>query len=218
MTDCERNRPLRSLEELQKFDSNGDGRIDMNDRAFLNLTLWSDKNLNNLCEPGETRLLPDLRIKALVIENTDALKPVKIFNASARAVGFMEAAENVDLYEVNFTPLSVRKRYVGPREVSDEIAKLPNLNGLGSLIDLHYAAMADPGLADLLTQLKNLEIRMPGSFSNFILRCWSVGAGLTVFRLMKKYQGCRTVNWPYWQKFPVSVRKTGCKKPEMPQR
>ena len=156
MTDCERNRPLRSLEELQKFDSNGDGRIDMNDRAFLNLTLWSDKNLNNLCEPGETRLLPDLRIKALVIENTDALKPVKIFNASARAVGFMEAAENIDLYEVNFTPLSVRKRYIGPREVSDEIAKLPNLNGLGSLVDLHYAAMADPGLADLLTQLKNL--------------------------------------------------------------
>lgn len=170
MTDCERNRPLRSLEELQKFDSNGDGRIDMNDRAFLNLTLWSDKNLNNLCEPGETRLLPDLRIKVLVIENTDALKPVKIFNASARAVGFMEAAENIDLYEVNFTPLSVRKRYIGPREVSDEIAKLPNLNGLGSLVDLHYAAMADPGLADLLTQLKNLGNQDAGQFFKLYTR------------------------------------------------
>ena len=72
--------------------------------------------------------------------------------------------KNVDLYEVNFTPLSVRKRYVGPREVSDEIAKLPNLNGLGSLIDLHYAAMADPGLADLLTQLKNLDNQNAGQF------------------------------------------------------
>ena len=164
MADCQKGTALHTLEELKKYDTDGNGVVDINDRAFLDLGLWSDQNLDAVCQEEEIRLLPDLGITAIVSEDPETLKPVTIYGASARLSGFLRGKENFDLYEVSFVPVSAQTRYVGPRNVSEEVAALPNLKGMGKLIDLHFAAMADPGLKDYLSRLKKLDPKDAAQF------------------------------------------------------
>ncbi len=156
LKNCAANQPISSFEEIKNYDSNADGIVDMNDKAFLDILLWSDTNQDARCTEDEIKLLPDAKITAIIPNVTKQEAPQKKENVTLTKIGSLEADKNFDLYAASFTALSPQTRYTGSKVVSEDVAILPNLQGMGLLLDLHYAAMADEGLKTLLQSLKNL--------------------------------------------------------------
>jgi hypothetical protein len=57
--------------DLESYDSNGDGQVDLNDHDFANLKIWLDANSNHQTDSGELRSLTDAGVVSLNVNFTE---------------------------------------------------------------------------------------------------------------------------------------------------
>lgn len=60
-----------AFDELKDYDSNGDGDVTPEDKAWSKLKIWQDKNGNGLTEPGELRSLDYWGIRRIPLAHED---------------------------------------------------------------------------------------------------------------------------------------------------
>ncbi len=129
---------------LTALDGNADGRLDAADAAWSQLRLWQDANGDGVVQPGELRTLASAGITA--VGTTGTASPVVDANGHAhrltgsvtRSNGATSATADVwfrqDLME------SVATQYL---PVPADVAALPDVQGHGTVRDLHQAIVRD---------------------------------------------------------------------------
>ena len=58
---------------LREFDSNGDGRVDAQDKHFNQLRVWRDLNQDGICQTNELFTLEQVGVKALNLDNKNTI-------------------------------------------------------------------------------------------------------------------------------------------------
>jgi hypothetical protein len=135
---------------LAAYDTNGDGVIDQNDAVFAQLRVWVDSNSDGHVDPGELLSLSQLGIVSISLHAAAADE--KIAGNSVNLLGSYTLADGTQrtIADVWFnTSLTYTKPDVQVTVPSD-IAALPQVNGSGTLTDLHAAMVSDPALQGLV--------------------------------------------------------------------
>ena len=143
------------FEALGSLDGNGDGRIDRRDAVWSELRLWRDDDADADTEPGELFSLDQLGIESLSLAYSESSGTDPQGNRHAQ-LGTYRTSDGRLLAcdDVWFTMDLTRTRQLQPLPVSDAIAALPELAGMGLVPSLHQAIAARPDgpLASLLEQ------------------------------------------------------------------
>ena len=132
------------FEALAQYDSNGDGIIDKNDDVFDSLRIWVDSDGNGISSEGELKSLSELGIIGIRLDYTELNGETGTEAILGNGASFIRedgtesaAAElwvSSDLYDTTET-IDV--------EISEEIAKLPDVRSVGNAYSLHTAMALD---------------------------------------------------------------------------
>ena len=132
------------FEALAQYDSNGDGIIDKNDAVFDSLRIWVDPDGNGISSEGELKSLSELGIIGIRLDYTELNGETGTEAILGNGASFIRedgtesaAAElwvSSDLYDTTET-IDV--------EISEEIAKLPDVRSIGNAYSLHTALALD---------------------------------------------------------------------------
>ena len=132
------------FEALAQYDSNGDGIIDKNDAVFDSLRIWVDSDGNGISSEGELKSLSELGIIGIRLDYTELNGETGTEAILGNGASFIRedgtegaAAElwvSADLYDTTET-IDV--------EISEEIAKLPDVRSIGNAYSLHTALALD---------------------------------------------------------------------------
>ncbi len=130
---------------LAEFDENADSRIDSADPVFGELRVWQDANHNGISEADELSTLADTGIEAIslistAVDNTDA-ESGAYFASIANVV--MSDGSDCNIGEFKFQSNLYDTNDLVVAEISEEIAKLPNVRSFGSVLSLHKAMALD---------------------------------------------------------------------------
>ena len=141
LADC--STASHGFEALQALDSNADGQIDQQDAAFAQLNIWQDNNQNGQLDEGELLSLTEVGIQALhtAYQNADT----RDNNNAHRQQGHFTKTDgsSAKMHDVWFGIDRARTRAIENIEVTEAIAKLPNLAGFGNVHSLHQAMARD---------------------------------------------------------------------------
>ena len=132
------------LQALVALDSNHDGKIDAQDPAYSQMSVWVDSTADGVTQPGELFTLTQLGIDSIdlnwtTVNATDAQGNVQ------NSVGTFLKADGTTGTIAEYTfwtePLNVIPKETLP--VPDDIAALPELPGCGSMYNLQQAMVRD---------------------------------------------------------------------------
>jgi len=149
---------------LNELDSNLDGKIDQNDAAFSNLQVWQDINGDGNSTENEMYTLEQVGVSAINTSYVDS----SIVDAQGNThgqVGSFEWADGStgDATDVWFKTNTSLSYAVESVEVSADIAALPDVQGYGTVYDLHQAmALDDTGSLQALVEAFALEQSVDG--------------------------------------------------------
>ncbi|HEU5012204.1 MAG TPA: hypothetical protein VFT66_06650, partial [Roseiflexaceae bacterium] len=136
---------------LASLDSNGDGVVDPNDPGFSTLRVWRDANGNGITDAGELLSLSNLGITSFSVAKT--LTNTLVDGGNLLYSGSFTKA-NTDgttaagvMGDFNFNNDTIHSQYTDQIAVPDDIAALPDMQGIGTLRSLHEAAALSPALA-----------------------------------------------------------------------
>ena len=132
------------FEALAQYDSNGDGIIDKNDEIFNSLRIWVDSDGSGTSGEGELKTLSELGISGIKLNytrlngktGTEAIlgNTAKFIREDGTEGSAAELWVSSDLFDTTET-LNV--------EISEEIAKLPDVRSIGNAHSLHTAMALD---------------------------------------------------------------------------
>jgi VCBS repeat-containing protein len=137
-------RAANGFEALVELDSNLDGKIDAQDAAFASLRIWKDADGDGYTGAGELLTLAEAGVQSInvgyvnsshVDTNGNAHKQVGSYTTTD---GQTRAA--TDVWVKTDQTYSIVTDWVS---VPDDIAALPDANGLGKVRDLHQAMAMD---------------------------------------------------------------------------
>ena len=129
---------------LAESDDNNDGKIDVNDPSYAQLRVWQDLDGDGYSAKGELHTLEELGIRSISLTSTATNQTDPEGNTQTR-IGSFERSDGTTGQIGNYS-LQVDKSYTFAFEwsdVPDEIATLPNLQGSGSVNDLHQTMVRD---------------------------------------------------------------------------
>ncbi len=132
------------FEALKEFDRNGDGRIDRDDADWTRLQLWRDRNASGSVEAGELSSLSDAGIASLDLAYDNA-NTVDDQGNQHRQLGSYQTSqgERRSLVDVWFRVNRLQSLDLAPLAIDPEIARLPNIGGMGNVPSLHQAMQRD---------------------------------------------------------------------------
>jgi hypothetical protein len=148
---------------LAEYDTNQDGRVDVNEAARARIQLWRDKNSNAQVDTGELMDFAQAGVASLTTRyteknHTDAQgNQHRQIGHYTRSDGSTHALE--DIWFAEDTARTLATKLVN---VDATIAALPNLRGLGNVHSLHQAMARDVILKSKVQQFiatKNPEAR-----------------------------------------------------------
>lgn len=152
------NLSIDGYDELIKFDTNGDGKVNADDERFNELKVWIDKNQNGISDAGELKTLNELGIKELELTGKGTITGQ--YDNTLQNIGnvvFEDGTKN-EMSDVYFSTNSEQNIYTGTDvEIEAEVLKMPNLKGFGYMPDLHIAVMKNPALKGVLQEISNLS-------------------------------------------------------------
>ncbi|WP_343651662.1 calcium-binding protein [Herbaspirillum sp.] len=176
---------------LADLDSNQDGVLDDNDKAFASLRVWQDRNGNGITDAGELSDLGAAGVKTLNVHFSHTNKTDAAGNA-LRQLGSYVATDGStrSLGDVWFATNTMRSVALTEVTLSEAIAQLPELPGMGNILSLRQAmaqeasgllqrrvesimSMSDPtarraAFDDLLLNWSGGDRRAANSRGNFI--------------------------------------------------
>ncbi len=167
--------------ELSAFDDNADGRIDAQDSIYSRLKVWQDISGDGISQAEELLSLADLDIQSISLEKTDLTNPITDAQLVAESTFSRSDGTTGKVGEVLFATDPTYSSYVGPVEINQEIAALPNIKGYGQMADLHVAMALDPTLKGLVSQtVTNLDNQnFLASFEQTLYQ-WAGATGITL--------------------------------------
>jgi RTX toxins and related Ca2+-binding proteins len=165
---------------LAALDDNGDGKIDASDAAFSSLRVWRDLDQDGVTDAGELQTLVEAGVASIGVRYTDSSTVDANGNAHrqigsyTRSDGSSAAVEDV-WFAADHTDTVARDVV----SVSDDIAALPDMDGIGTLYSLHQAMARDEGLGDLVFQ--------------FVTEPTVVGRNALIEQIMLRWAGAESV-------------------------
>ena len=149
------NRAANGFQALAELDSNGDGKIDANDPTFSQLRVLT---LNANGDGYELRTLDELGIKSINLDSTITNTTDEQGNTQTR-IGSFEMVDGTvkQIGEYSFQNMSVNSIATEWLPVPDDIEAMPDLQGYGTVYDLHQAMVRDASgeLKSLVEQFAN---------------------------------------------------------------
>lgn len=148
------------FEALSQYDQNGDGIIDQKDDIYSKLLLWTDRNNDGISQKDELQSLDEMGIEAIRLdydstgEDTDTEAVLGNTSSFIRTDGtegrIGEVWVSTDLFD------TMERNDI---EISETIAKLPNVRGFGTVSSLHVAMQRDEtgGLRSLVEEFLETE-------------------------------------------------------------
>ena len=142
------------FEALADLDSNGDGKISSLDAQFTSLRVWRDANQDGISQSTELTTLTAQGIASINVAKTEhstallngnVLADLGTFTRTNGAQGTAGQLADVDLAVDSFT-----SQFTDWVPVSDQAARLPDIQGAGQVRSLREAASLSPALAGLL--------------------------------------------------------------------
>ena len=141
------------FEALAELDDNHDGKIDANDKAYSKLRLWIDKNSDAITDEKELITLEEAGIKSLSTSNVHRNQKQENGN-----IKYLEGTyekqdgtkhEMTDYYFVTNMSDTIARDIM---EETQDVKKLPDINGMGNVYSLHQAMMRDETIKNLVMQ------------------------------------------------------------------
>ena len=145
---------------LREFDSNGDGRVDAQDKHFNQLRVWRDLNQDGISQTNELFTLEQVGVKALNLANKNTNTNLGNGNTLAQ-IGSYETTDGRthEMGDVNFEHKPIFSEYAEEVKLTEQQKQAPNLKGTGRVRDLRDAAALSDKLAELLNTYSNTETR-----------------------------------------------------------
>ena len=130
------NKAKSGFEALSQYDTNGDGIIDANDSSYAKLLIWQDKNGDGISRQDELVALDDAGIKSISLGTSDD---------TGRNVASvtMTDGSTVSMGEFDFDAQYYNTREKNKPQISDEIAKQPDISAIGNVESLHTLMQND---------------------------------------------------------------------------
>jgi len=129
---------------LAALDGNGDGRLDGADAAWPQLRLWQDSNSDGVVQAGELRTLDSAGITAVATTGSTSAEVDANGHAHALTGSVTHsngtAGATADVWFQQDLMESVATQYV---PVPPDVAGLPDVQGHGTVRDLHQAIVRD---------------------------------------------------------------------------
>jgi Ca2+-binding RTX toxin-like protein len=136
---------------LSEFDTNGDGKVDANDKNFSQLRVWRDLNQDGISQADELFTLEQVGVKSLNLEHQNTNKSLGNGNSLAQTGTYETTDGSVHtMGDVNFEYDPRHSAYTDHIELTAEQMQLANLKGVGRLRDLREAAALSENLAATL--------------------------------------------------------------------
>ena len=138
------------FEALRSFDINEDGLIDKLDSIYEELRIWQDKNQNGVVDEGELYSLEKAGIASINLEYENIAETDENGNAHTqkgsytRTDGTTATVEDVWFAkDAADTVLNIESGEYTYMEETEEISKLPDIEGKGNQYSLHQAMLRD---------------------------------------------------------------------------
>ena len=130
------NKAKSGFEALSQYDTNGDGIIDANDSSYAKLLIWQDKNGDGISRQDELVALDDAGIKSISLSTSD--------DTGRNVVSVtMTDGSTVSMGEFDFDAQYYNTREKNKPQISDEIAKQPDISAIGNVESLHTLMQND---------------------------------------------------------------------------
>ncbi|WP_276310304.1 calcium-binding protein, partial [Brenneria alni] len=162
---------------LAEYDLNDDGVIDEQDTVFEKLQVWRDANGNGSTDSGELLSLGEAGVKSINLAYHTTKNTDEQGNQHLQQGGYTRTDGSVaNVVDVWFKVNLARTLDKNEVEVSEEIARLPDVVGAGNMSDLRQAmARSEDGtlqrLVEQFVQMDEREGRY--KLADEILRVWS---------------------------------------------
>ncbi|EJA3434398.1 hypothetical protein AB4T57_004536, partial [Vibrio parahaemolyticus] len=173
------------FEELELLDSNGDGKISIEDAAFEQLLIWQDKNGDGASTQEELKKLSDYDITEISLdrsasgaEKNDVLLEEVGHYVTVDANGNKQ--EDL-LGDVLFSTRPTYSEFVGEVTLTDAAKAIANIQGYGMMPDLNAAMSLNKEFeAQILQFTRDLSSQTLTSGFDDILYSWAGSKGLTL--------------------------------------
>ncbi|HHF0560593.1 TPA: hypothetical protein ACPHT1_004793, partial [Vibrio antiquarius] len=171
------------FEELELLDSNGDGKISIEDAAFEQLLIWQDKNGDGASTQEELKKLSDYDITEISLdrsasgaEKNDVLLEEVGHYVTVDANGNRQ--EDL-LGDVLFSTRPTYSEFVGEVTLTDAAKAIANIQGYGMMPDLNAAMSLNKEFeAQILQFTRDLSSQTLTSGFDDILYSWAGSKGL----------------------------------------
>ncbi len=132
------------FQALEDLDANGDRFIDRLDSAWSTLRVWMDRNSNGVVDQAELQRLDEVGVRRLGV----SYSPSSIEDPQGNRhlqIGMFQASDGTSqvMHDVWFKVDAARTKWLHPMVLDEEIARLPDLKGMGGVHDLHQAMGMD---------------------------------------------------------------------------
>lgn len=132
------------FQALAEWDSNADGKIDIDDAVWSQLKIWQDFDGDGYSSPDELFSLDEAGVKAINLNHTDTSTPDGNGNTLIQQGTFVRSDDTTGSlggYELERdVTYTIANAWL---DVSEDIAELPDLQGYGNVHDLHQAMARD---------------------------------------------------------------------------
>ncbi|ESK50169.1 hypothetical protein P255_02667 [Acinetobacter brisouii CIP 110357] len=136
---------------LAEFDTNGDGKVDIQDTQFNELKVWRDLNQDGTSQSNELFSLTDVGVKSINVGNTNTTTSLGNGNILAQTGSYETLDGQTRLAgDINFSFSKMYSKFSQIVTLSEEQQNTVNLKGTGRLHDLREAAALSPELASTL--------------------------------------------------------------------
>ena len=140
---------VNGFEALAAFDVNADGVIDTKDAIYSELKIWQDRNQNGIVDEGELLTLQEAGIAGIGLDYETINETDEQGNAHTQKGYYIKADGSTALVEdVWFDKDAADTTVVETTldmniEISEDVMKLPDIQGKGNQYSLHQAMMLD---------------------------------------------------------------------------
>lgn len=135
------------FEALKDLDDNNDGRVDAQDSAYASLRVWQDLNSDGITEDGELLTLAQAGVEGLSVsyieQGADAAKDAQGNQHQQLGTYTRSEGSTQQMHDVWFSVDTARTVNLNTVAVSDEIAALPELRGMGNVASLRQTLAQD---------------------------------------------------------------------------
>ncbi len=145
------NRTTSGFTALAALDSNGDGIFDSADTDFASVRLWKDANSNGVTDAGELISLADAGIASISLTAATLTDTDVRGNVVVREGGFTRTDGTTGkVGDIALDVSDTDTRWTGAQTPSQAASVLPQIAGIGELVNLRLAMTGDATLLSMV--------------------------------------------------------------------